>query len=300
MQRLAPVPAPFAPDAADIDHPQARWLLERIERVPVLCGDGSRPVATSFVRAGRADGPPVLLLHGFDSSLLEFFRLVPLLAAHRPTWAIDLLGFGFTERRPDLACSAAALKAHLWSFWLERIGEPVVLVGASMGGAAAIDFALTHAEAVAGLVLIDSVGFTCGPAVYRWLSPPFDGLALELWRAFKNRPAWGREDDLQRAARRCCALHTAQPHWQEALLRFSHSGGYDFLAPRIGGVAHRTLILWGEADGVLGTADAERFRRAIARSSLRWLSGCGHTPHLEQPEPTARHILDFARDVHRR
>ncbi|MBD1945762.1 alpha/beta hydrolase, partial [Coleofasciculus sp. FACHB-712] len=55
----------------------------------------------------------------------------------------------------------------------------------------------------------------------------------------------------------------------------------------------RTLILWGEADDMLGTDDAERFKRAIAHSQLIWIENCGHVPQFEQPEITAKHILAF-------
>jgi pimeloyl-ACP methyl ester carboxylesterase len=44
---------------------------------------------------------------------------------------------------------------------------------------------------------------------------------------------------------------------------------------------------------VLGTGDAERFRRAIAYSKLVWIQNSTHVPHLEQPEITAREILAF-------
>nr|WP_317107670.1 alpha/beta hydrolase [Chroococcidiopsis sp. SAG 2025] len=43
----------------------------------------------------------------------------------------------------------------------------------------------------------------------------------------------------------------------------------------------------------MGTTDAYRFKRAIAQSQLIWIKDCGHVPHLEQPQMTAQHILEF-------
>jgi pimeloyl-ACP methyl ester carboxylesterase len=43
----------------------------------------------------------------------------------------------------------------------------------------------------------------------------------------------------------------------------------------------------------LGTGDADKFKNAIANSQLIWIENCGHVPHLEQPEITAKHILEF-------
>lgn len=271
-----------------------RPFLERLEQTALLTPLSPEPLLSSYVRMGTG-GPPVLLFHGFDSSVLEFFRLMPLLARHWETWAVDLLGFGFTERQSGFPYGPEAIKQHLHCFWKEQIGEPVLLVGASMGGAAAIDFALSYPEAVAKLVLIDSVGFTFGPPIYKYLFAPFDYLAVEFWRALKHHswtPDGAPEGPILREAQHCSTLHTSLPHWNESLVRFSRSGGYEFLTPQIGRVKQETLILWGETDAMLGTADAERFSRAISRSTLRWIA-CGHTPHIEQPEITAKHILRF-------
>jgi pimeloyl-ACP methyl ester carboxylesterase len=43
----------------------------------------------------------------------------------------------------------------------------------------------------------------------------------------------------------------------------------------------------------LGTDDAYKFKEAIANSQLIWIKDCGHVPHLEQPQITAKHILEF-------
>lgn len=72
-------------------------LVQQIQHQPVLTPLHETPISTAFVQQGSGN-PPVLLLHGFDSSVLEFRRLLPLLAPHHQAWAIDLLGFGFTER----------------------------------------------------------------------------------------------------------------------------------------------------------------------------------------------------------
>ncbi|MBD0390229.1 MAG: alpha/beta hydrolase, partial [Nostoc sp. C3-bin3] len=57
----------------------------------------NQPLTTTYVKQGSG-GTPILLIHGFDSSVLEFRRLLPLLSGDNETWAVDLLGFGFTDR----------------------------------------------------------------------------------------------------------------------------------------------------------------------------------------------------------
>ncbi|HEY9300791.1 MAG TPA: alpha/beta hydrolase, partial [Phormidium sp.] len=72
-------------------------LAQSIQREAITTPLNSEPIATTYVRQGSGN-TPILLIHGFDSSVFEFRRLLPLLAAENETWAVDLLGFGFTER----------------------------------------------------------------------------------------------------------------------------------------------------------------------------------------------------------
>lgn len=263
-------------------------------------------IKTAFVHQGTQK-PPILLLHGFDSSVFEFRRLFPLLSAERETWAIDLLGFGFTDRPINAPFTPEGIKTHLYSFWKTCISRPMILVGASMGGAAAIDFALSYPDAVAGLVLIDSAGFAAGPAIGRFLIPPLGYLATEFLRQPKVRNsvslrAYWDQSFVSADSETCAALHLTQPRWSQALIAFTKSGGYNFLSDKISQVSHPTLILWGDSDRILGTQDAERLKGAItpkgnckatANSQLIWLEQCGHVPHLEKPALTAKHIQNF-------
>ncbi|MBD2084120.1 alpha/beta hydrolase [Coleofasciculus sp. FACHB-542] len=272
-------------------------LAQKIERQAIKTPLSPQPIATAYVHQGNG-GTPILLLPGFDSSVLEFRCLLPLLAAQNETWTVDLLGFGFTDRVQGILYNPDAIKTHLYYFWKTYIQVPVMLVGASMGGAAAIDFTLTYPHAVKKLVLIDSVGFSGSFPLASYLFPPLDFLAVEYWRQRKLQAllwgsTFGNLEPTAIEAIRCAALHMEMPGWHEAIIAFMKSGGYWNLADRIPQIDKRTLILWGEADDMLGTDDAERFKRAIAHSQLIWIENCGHVPQFEQPEITAKHILAF-------
>ena len=272
-------------------------LAKKIQRQPILTPLRSDAIATAFVQQGVGN-PPILLLHGFDSSVFEFRRLQPLLAANHATWNLDLLGFGFTDRPTDIPFTPAAIKTHLYCTWKTLINQPMVLVGASMGGAAAIDFALTYPEAVKQLILIDSAGFAAGPEVGKFLIPPLGYLATE----FLRRPGVRRRVSLQAYAdprfvtadaELCAALHLQSSGWQQALIAFTKSNGYNFLAKKIAHITQPTLIIWGDRDRILGIADAEKFTAALPHSQIVWVPNCGHVPHLEKPEITSEAILAF-------
>ena len=182
---------PFTPntprDGGVISEPAAQWALGKMSCVDV---DVDTPelrasVRTTFLRpdpspASEPERPLVLFLHGADFSCLEW-RLVmrPLLEAGIDCVALDWYSGGWTDRLPlnaRLQRAADALPAeyqkgggevtpwaivrqHLRAFWEQELeGRPVVLVGASLGGAVALDFATTHPEAVSKLILIDAGG----------------------------------------------------------------------------------------------------------------------------------------------
>lgn len=76
-----------------------------MKRVPVSVPESvaSAPIQTNYVKikgngGGDGNGEPMLLLHGFDSSLLEFRRLLPRLGEKgAEVYALDVLGWGFTD-----------------------------------------------------------------------------------------------------------------------------------------------------------------------------------------------------------
>jgi pimeloyl-ACP methyl ester carboxylesterase len=151
-----PSSAFMPPELSEITEPAARRMAERMQRapiaVPALPGG---PLPTAFVppsgEHSDGDAPPVVLLHGFDSSSLEMRRLHPLLESEVEAWAVDLVGWGFTDHsvfasNKDLALTPAGKRAHLYAFWKEKVRRPMVLVGASLGGAIALEFALEHPE----------------------------------------------------------------------------------------------------------------------------------------------------------
>ncbi len=270
-------------------------LAQQMTRQAIATPLSADPISTAYIHQGSG-GTPILLLHGFDSSVFEFRRLLPLLAVQQDTWAVDLLGFGFTDRPIGISFNPTSIKTHLHAFWKTLIDQPMILVGASMGGAAAIDFTLTYPEAVAKLVLIDSAGFAAGPAMSRFLVPPLGYLATEFLRQPKVRrqislKAYADASFVTADAQLCAALHLQSSQWSQAMIAFTKSGGYNFLGDKISQINQPTLILWGDSDQILGTQDAERFRKAILTSRLVWVEHCGHVPHLEQPQITAACIL---------
>lgn len=270
-------------------------LVTQIKQVAIPTPLSTEEVLTTYVHQGSS-GTPILLIHGFDSSLLEFRRLLPILAPKQSTYALDLLGFGFTQRNLAIPLNPENIKTHLYHFWQTVIQQPVILVGASMGGAAAIDFTLDYPEAVEQLVLIDSAGLAKQPTIGKFMFPPIDTFATEFLRNPKirqsiSRAAYYNKSFASADAQVCAALHLNCLDWNKSLIAFTKSGGYGSLINKIATIKQPTLIIWGRQDKILGIKDAAKFEKGIADSRLAWIDNCGHVPHLEKPEATATEIL---------
>lgn len=92
-------------------------------------------------------------------------------------------------------------------------------------------------------------------------------------------------------------LHCLRDGWTEALVSFMQSGGFSPSA-KIPLVSAPALVLWGRQDGILdGTEFAPKFIQTLPNARLQWIENCGHVPHLEQPDETARAIIDFVQSI---
>lgn len=241
-------------------------------------------------------GPPLLLLHGFDSSFLEFRRLAPLLSQAHTLVIPDLHGFGFTPRVGTATQGPEPVLRHLESL-LEVLATapamagPLGLIGASMGGSVAVCLARRQPERVARLLLLAPAGLTGRPMP---LPPLLDGLgvrflALPGVRRGLCRSAFADPTaDVGPAELQIASLHLATPGWGPALARFARSGGFAGCGEPL--PQQPLAVLWGADDRIL-RAPQKRAAQLLLGDRIRELERCGHLPHIDQPESVAAHWL---------
>ncbi|KAI9170151.1 hypothetical protein LWI28_023349 [Acer negundo] len=107
----------FLPKQVDnIKDSFARKLASRIERLPVQVGFTENCIMSSVVKPSiQSNTSPVVLLHGFDSSCLEWRYTYPLLEeAGLETWAVDILGWGFSDLERLPPCNVASKREHFY------------------------------------------------------------------------------------------------------------------------------------------------------------------------------------------
>ena len=265
---------------------------------------------------------PLLLVHGFDSSCLEYRRLGPILSSLGvDVYCVDLLGWGYTQLDQNITYSAKAKIEALKGFW-QAVGynKEVVVGGASLGGAAVIEYAANILEEqrrknnhddnkldsnndgssfIRGTVLIDAQGFVDGIGPMSSLPPPLAKLGISVLKSnwlrstanqmsYYNKAIFATED-----AVKVGRLHTLRDGWDEGMLSFMSSGGFRPMT-RVSSIVLPSLILWGRQDTILdGQEFTTKFCKTMPNAQLRWIEECGHVPHLEQPEVTADVIVEF-------
>jgi pimeloyl-ACP methyl ester carboxylesterase len=216
----------------------------------------------------KANSPPLILVHGLDSSALEFRRLGSKLATKGiDTYAVDLLGWGFTQLDDVESFSAKAKVEALGSFVETMFGKDAkfCLVGASIGGASAITLAAEKQSNLAGLVLIDAQGFIDGIGPMAIMPRPIAKLGVELLRSYSLRNSasqmsyYDKENFATDDAVVISQLHCLREGWDNAMINFMQSGGFT-PSKLVSQIESPTLVLWGRQDGIL---DGKEFANKV-------------------------------------
>ncbi|HEX3827289.1 MAG TPA: alpha/beta fold hydrolase [Sporichthyaceae bacterium] len=262
---------------------------------------------------GDPAAPPVVLVHGIGRSLDDWSAQFPALRNRYRLIALDLPGFGYSQRRPEPASLGALARGVLTT--LDALDEhrPVHLVGNSLGGAVSMQSLLFAPARVARLVLVNSAGF--GPEVtyiLRMLAVPGIGPMMlarptrvglaHAERALYADPSFAdrtRVEHSLRCARRPGAAQFMgeigealgtlrggiRPEWRRELLAAMSSQ------------QHPMLIVWGDRDKILPPRHFAAARRAFPNAATHMFSCTGHMPQTERADEFATLVAEFLSGV---
>jgi pimeloyl-ACP methyl ester carboxylesterase len=238
---------------------------------------------------GPREAPALILLHGFGSSLDTWEPWARALSAKYRVIRLDLPGFGLTGPDPTGNYSDDRTLAILAGLMDQLALPKAALIGNSLGGRFAWEFAARYPQRVTKLVLISpdgfaSPGFTYGKApevppmleAMPWVGP------RSLIRA-NLAPAWAHPDALPDTVLERYRDMLLAPGVRRAILDRTRQTVITDPAARLRSITAPTLLLWGEEDHMIPVQNAQDYLRLLPNAQLVRLPGMGHVPFEEAP-----------------
>jgi 2-hydroxy-6-oxonona-2,4-dienedioate hydrolase len=239
-----------------------------------------------YFEAGQ--GPAVILLHGLGAVKEVWMPSFGALSPKYHVYAIDQLGFGHSDK-PLLDYKIATFVDFLHGFMeAQNIGK-ATLVGNSLGGWIALDFAAQYPAMVDKLVLVDSAGLPWTKASTIDLNPS----SLAATRTMLESLFYDKKMVADGFVRQVFAG------------RMSNNDGYTiqrtvagFATPqfedgKLSSIHAPTLVVWGRQDELIPLASGENLRDGITGAKLVVFEQCGHVPQLEKPAEFNQALLEF-------
>ncbi len=257
----------------------------------------------AFAKQNR--GSPIVLLHGGTGSIEFWAYNIAVLAANHRVYAFDMVGSGKSDR-PNASYSLTYQAEFLQAF-MNAVDIPrATLIGTSMGGGVALQFALLYRDRVDKLVLVDSMGFgkeiSLGirlltlPGIVtsirpgRWMIPGmlranfYDGASIPSeWVELRYQvfALPGKERAVLQLVKNNFTLQGVRPEIYRPIL------------DNLGQIDRETLIIWGKNDLIIPPKHAHIAADRIPNNKLYLFPNCGHHPYLEYPDKFNQIVTEF-------
>lgn len=231
----------------------------------------------------------MVFVHGTRFSAGQWSAQLAALRNEFPVAAVDLPGHGERSDQPWSLSSATAIIASA----VDALGRgPALVVGHSLGGYAALEFARHHPERLRGLVLAGASASTRGAWTmpYRWVAglvPRIPADRLARWNdrlLLRHYPP----EVVEATIRAGYAFHTLPAAWGEVLGRFDAGAMRHVAAP--------ALILNGEKDSLFRSGEAD-FARAHPHARVELIPRAGHLANFDAPDAFTDAVRRFARQL---
>ena len=242
---------------------------------------------------------PILFLHGFGASLQTWDTWAQALSDEYRVISVDLPGFGLTGEDPSGIYTDQRSVEVLEAFLKELNIPKVVLVGNSMGGKFAWQFAARYPNQVSKLVLISPDGYASPGIEYgKKLEVP---AIADLYRYFFSRmflvmnlkPAYANPNTLNDAlVNRYYDLMLA-PGVRGAILGRMQQTVLQDPVPSLSSIQVPTLLIWGEKDAFIPIRNSNDYLKVMPNAKRVSLPNIGHLPQEEQPSIGLAALKDF-------
>ncbi len=239
-------------------------------------------------------GQPILLLHGFDSSFLEFRRIYQSLIRNFQVIVPDLPGFGFSPRCATNEYKPSKIIAYLIDLLKTlQISKNLKIIGASMGGSVALKLAFEISDSIDKIILLSPAGLFGEPKSIPFPLNQIGASFLGLPQVRKSlcRQAFAFPDEcVGEMEEQIASIHLGCQGWRNSLASFAKSGGFSGTNRYIQNIPIKAVC--GENDRILGKKELQNIRN-IDKLNFVGLQNCGHLPHVDLPSLSSKIIQDY-------
>jgi pimeloyl-ACP methyl ester carboxylesterase len=263
---------------------------------------------TDFVcqDAKECSNPPVIfLLHGFGANTFSYREVVEPLSQLGDVIAYDRPGFGLSERptswegeNPYGSIGQDLILDELIAQFAS--GREVILVGHSAGGTLAAQYVVDNKDAIQALILISPAILSTGgsPSWLNWIFsiPQLDHLGPLLVSSIASsgmdllNESWYNKDLITEEVKAGYREPLSVIGWEEGFWEFNRAPRAFDVKDRLDEINVPTLLLTGDTDTVVATADTEALANLIKDSVLFVIPNSGHLAQEETPEDTMKAI----------
>ena len=258
----------------------------------------------AYVRQG--EGEPILLIHGFPTSVYLWRNVIPLLAGDFTIYALDLLGYGDSDKPPKADLSVGAQAEYVAEFMMKVGMTHGTVVGHDIGGGVAQLLTLNRPELVRRLILLDTVAYDSWPVpeIERLKDPAWDQTiqTLDLRKGLNKALLRGifHKDRVTEALVGEYVSPFVGLQGRQAYLRCARAlNNREILirAAEIEQLPLPVLILWGEADDYQPLKNGQHLADQLPAGRLIVLKDAGHFLPEDQPEELALQIQAFVQQA---
>jgi len=264
------------------------------------------PTLANYVQHGS--GTPVIMIHGLAASLHDWDDLVPELSENGyASYALDLLGHGDSPRLDSRAYQMDWIFEH-FSSWMKslKLTEPAVLIGHSLGGYVALEYARRVSAWTRGLILVNPF-YTRSqlPVLLRntyshakWSSLIVGRTPEWLFRFFVDLSsvATGHSIGSIHSLPEKIRAQTALDFRRTAPGVYHLPNGIADLTQYLPGISTPSLVVWGDRDQTLNTASFPRLVNGLPKARAEVLHA-GHVPHQSHAPDFNRIVMNFLKEL---
>jgi pimeloyl-ACP methyl ester carboxylesterase len=264
------------------------------------------PTTANYVQQGA--GKPVVLIHGLAASLHDWDDLIPALTEYGyAAYAPDLLGHGDSPRLDARPYQMEWIFEHFFH-WMKslRLREPAILIGHSLGGHVALEYARRVSAWTRGLVLVNPFYSRSQlPLLVRKtysrsaLSELLIGKVPEKWFRFfvdVSSTALGHRVGALRSLPERIREQTILDYKRTAPGVYHLPGAITDMTDYLHEINTPALVLWGDQDRTLAPSSFTKLVHTLPRARAEVI-GAGHVPHQSHAEEFNQAVLKFLQEL---